>query len=56
MLEKVIFLIFVSYPPPVGYFFLLSIGKFDQSLTPPIQNLITKSYIIKKGQHMGVKG
>ena len=33
------------FDPSRRQFFLLSIGKFDQSLTTPIRNLITKSYI-----------
>ena len=33
--HRQIFTIFDPYPPPVGNFLLLSIGKFDQFLTPP---------------------
>ena len=33
--RRQIFKIFDPYPPPVGSFLLLSIGKFGQFLTPP---------------------
>ena len=31
-----IFSIFEHYPPPVGSFLILSVGKFVQFLTPPL--------------------